>query len=104
MSIAITSNRLAQHLERNVKPIVSRNLSHAFTAETEKIRTLVDRIVTLIGSVNHQVARRLAHAPIYDVSGHTISSTLQGKQIRFRSATRQRPKTLSTIVQQITEP
>ena len=60
--------------------------------------------MTLLGSIDHQIARRCTHAAILDVRCNTVPRTFQCNEVRFRATTRQRTETTWTIIQQIAKP
>src|SRR5215213_688431 len=87
-----------------MKAIVCRNLPQALSPESENVCTLIDRVVTLFGSVDHEIAGYRPHAAIFNACRDTVSRTLQRDQIRLRATTRERAETLWTIFQQIAQP
>src|SRR5688572_22582622 len=87
-----------------MKTIISWDLSHSLTSETENVDAPVHGEMTLFRSVNHQISGSCPQAAILYACRNTISRTLQRNEIRFRTAARQRPEALWTVVQQIAQP
>src|ERR1041385_9418114 len=87
-----------------MEALVSRDLSQGLTTEAKNIHALSDRKVTLLGRIDHQIARSPAHAAILDFAGDGVARALQRDEICFRTTARQRAEALRSIIQQVTQP